>query len=119
MTVGPDGAAGRGRGGALDRALALALLPPILAILAVVCPIMLLVQGRPLFYASERMKSPHEAFRLWKLRTMHPCRSGAERVLGGDALARVTPLGRVLRGCPAMSPIFRTSTPISCRSHPA
>lgn len=52
--------------------------------------------GRPVFYASERMKSPDRAFRLWKFRTMRPA-AGDGGVSGGDKAARITPEGRVLR----------------------
>ncbi len=58
--------------------------------------IMLLVQGRPLFYIAERMKTPDQAFRLWKLRTMTPAETNAG-VSGGSKKPRITPLGRFLR----------------------
>jgi lipopolysaccharide/colanic/teichoic acid biosynthesis glycosyltransferase len=53
-------------------------------------------QGRPIFYASERMKSPKQAFQLLKFRTMR----GAvfnHGVSGGDKIARITRMGHVLR----------------------
>ena len=46
--------------------LAVILAVPMMVILAV----LLIRQGRPLFYVSERMKGPDQAFALWKLRTM-------------------------------------------------
>lgn len=52
--------------------------------------------GAPVFYVSERMKTPDEGFLLVKFRTM----SVAERdtgVSGGDKSVRITPTGRVLR----------------------
>jgi lipopolysaccharide/colanic/teichoic acid biosynthesis glycosyltransferase len=58
--------------------------------------LLLLVQGRPLFHVSERMAAPDLPFRLIKLRSM-TCRPGACSVAGGDASARITPLGRYLR----------------------
>lgn len=50
----------------------------------------------PIFYGSERMKTPSEAFTLWKFRTMSddPEDGG---VTGGDKSARITPLGHALR----------------------
>jgi lipopolysaccharide/colanic/teichoic acid biosynthesis glycosyltransferase len=65
---------------------------PFLCLLAV----MLLVEGRPLFYVAERMKSPDQPFNLWKLRTMRP--AGPERgVSGGDKQARITRFGAFCR----------------------
>lgn len=56
----------------------------------------LLREGRPVFYLSERMKTPQRAFMLWKFRTMRP--DPADRgVSGGDKAARITPLGAWLR----------------------
>ena len=57
---------------------------------------LLLVQGRPVFYRSERMKTPEHAFLLWKFRTM--LRAGKDSgVSGGDKLARITGPGHVFR----------------------
>jgi lipopolysaccharide/colanic/teichoic acid biosynthesis glycosyltransferase len=65
---------------------------PFLCLLAV----MLLVEGRPLFYVAERMKTPDQPFDLWKLRTMRP--DGPEKgVSGGDKQARITPFGAFCR----------------------
>ncbi|ROU02501.1 sugar transferase [Histidinibacterium lentulum] len=53
-------------------------------------------EGAPVFYVSERMKTPKEGFSLVKFRTM----TVAERdsgVSGGDKAARITPIGRILR----------------------
>ena len=50
----------------------------------------------PIFYGSERMKSPDEGFTLWKFRTMAPDPSD-RGVTGGDKGRRITPLGRSLR----------------------
>ena len=83
--------------GLRDRAVAIVLAPVVLVVLAVVCPLMLLVQGRPIFFVSERMRTRHQAFHLLKLRTMVPDAGGAHGVLGGHASARVTALGHVLR----------------------
>ncbi|CUH40723.1 putative sugar transferase EpsL [Jannaschia seosinensis] len=53
-------------------------------------------QGRPIFYGSERMRSPTQSFTLWKYRTMEADPSDAG-VTGGHKSARITPLGRALR----------------------
>ncbi|WP_223428564.1 sugar transferase [Tateyamaria pelophila] len=54
------------------------------------------IQGRPIFYVAERMKSPTQSFGLWKFRTMTVVESDS-RVSGGDKEARITPLGVRLR----------------------
>ncbi|MGP3696611.1 sugar transferase [Rhodobacter sp. NSM] len=54
------------------------------------------IEGRPLFYVAERMKTPTEGFDLWKLRTMRPASQNAG-VSGGDKKDRVTRTGRFLR----------------------
>ncbi|TGD43206.1 sugar transferase [Pseudotabrizicola sediminis] len=58
--------------------------------------VVLLRQGRPVFYVSERMRAPGQPFLLWKLRTMRDVASDSG-VSGGDKAARVTPMGRWLR----------------------
>lgn len=73
--------------------LLMALLALPFLVLVAVC---LIRDGRPLFYASERMRAPGQPFRLWKLRTMRP--DAADRgVSGGDKAARITRMGRFLR----------------------
>ena len=57
---------------------------------------LLRTQGRPLFYAAERMKSPTEGFRLWKFRTMTVADADSG-VSGGDKTSRITPVGARLR----------------------
>lgn len=77
----------------------------LLAMLLLALPFALLVlwlllrEGRPIFYVSERMRTPSEGFALWKLRTMAPVavQSGVSGVSGGDKAARITRTGRVLR----------------------
>lgn len=79
-----------------DIALALllgALLAVPFMVLAAVC---LALDGRPLFYGSERMRSPDRAFTLWKLRSMRPA-AGDRGVSGGDKTDRITRMGRILR----------------------
>lgn len=56
----------------------------------------LIKQGRPLFYAAERMKAPEEPFTLWKFRTMTVVPQD-QGVSGAHKAARVTPTGAWLR----------------------
>lgn len=56
----------------------------------------LLVDGRPVFHVSERMKTPETSFRLWKFRTMRPV-AGDAGVSGGDKSDRITRIGHLLR----------------------
>ena len=80
----------------LDLALAL-LLSAILAIpFSILLVVMLLREGRPLFYVAERMKAPGEPFMLWKLRTMTAAGANSG-VSGGDKTTRITPLGAFIR----------------------
>ncbi|MAM00324.1 MAG: sugar transferase [Alteromonadaceae bacterium] len=72
--------------------LLLVLWPIILAIAALI----LIMDGRPILYISERMKSPTEAFQLLKFRTMTPVSSDSG-VSGGDKIDRKTRTGPFLR----------------------
>ncbi|MEM7641510.1 MAG: sugar transferase [Pseudomonadota bacterium] len=79
-----------------DIALALVLgvvLAPVLAVIAALCWHR---QGAPILFGSERMKTPDQAFTLWKFRTMAPDPTDAG-VTGGDKADRITPLGARLR----------------------
>ncbi len=69
------------------------LLIPVAILIAIA---ILLVDGRPVFHVSERMKGPDQSFSLWKFRTMRPEVSDSG-VSGGDKQDRVTRLGRFLR----------------------
>lgn len=77
---------------ALALLLGLLLLLPILIIAALI----LLRDGRPVLYLSERMKTPSEGFQLWKFRTMSVVEADSG-VSGGDKSARITPIGARLR----------------------
>ena len=57
---------------------------------------LLLSAGQPVFYLSERMRTPDRAFRLWKFRTMTVAKDDSG-VSGGDKAQRITPAGRFLR----------------------
>ena len=72
--------------------LSLALAPAIL----IIAGLILLRDGRPVFYLSERMKTPDRGFLLWKFRTMSVVAQDSG-VSGGDPAARITPLGARLR----------------------
>lgn len=80
----------------LDLAVIALLLPALIPLGAAIALAILLYDGRPVFYVSERMTTPTRAFRLWKFRTMSV--AGADGgVSGGDKNARVTRLGHLLR----------------------
>lgn len=81
---------------AFDLAVAL-LLTALLAVPFILLLLWLwLREGRPLFYAAERMRAPGQPFRLWKLRTMAPDPADTG-VSGGDKVSRITPAGHLLR----------------------
>lgn len=72
-------------------------------LLVVLCPIILitsviiaLLDGRPVLYLSERMKTPTEGFNLIKFRTMKPVADDSG-VSGGDKTDRLTRTGPFLR----------------------
>ena len=72
--------------------LAIALLPlGLLTALAI-----LILDGRPVIYWAERMKTPTQSFKLAKFRSMtaRPAESG---VSGGDKSSRITRTGRFIR----------------------
>jgi lipopolysaccharide/colanic/teichoic acid biosynthesis glycosyltransferase len=79
-----------------DIVLALLLLPLALPLIAIIAATVCLRDGAPVFYGAERMRTPDQAFILWKFRTM--ARSDSDTgVSGGDKTARITRTGRVLR----------------------
>ncbi len=79
-----------------DLTFALLLIAILLPFLAILLIIIWAIDGRPLFYCSERMKTPTQSFRLWKLRTMRVERFDSG-VSGGDKSSRITATGHVLR----------------------
>lgn len=81
---------------AFDIAFSLVLMAVLALPFGVLLLVLLVVQGRPIFYVSERMQSADRGFRLWKLRTMRHVLSDAG-VSGGDKADHVTPIGRKLR----------------------
>lgn len=70
------------------------LLAPFIAVGALV---ILAFDGRPVFYVSERMKTPTEGFQLIKFRTMKPVAEDSG-VSGGDKSDRITRTGAFIRG---------------------
>ena len=79
-----------------DLILALLLGIVLLPVIAVVAVMILVRDGRPVFYVSERMKTPAQGFRLVKFRTMKVVATDSG-VSGGEKAARITAIGRVLR----------------------
>lgn len=73
--------------------LLLAVLWPLIVMVAVLIRV---VDGRPVLFKSERMKTHDEGFAMWKFRTMKPDRNDSG-VSGGDKDHRLTRSGRVLR----------------------
>ncbi|SIT07996.1 sugar transferase [Paracoccus saliphilus] len=80
----------------LDILLALVLGIILLPVAAAIAAILLLRDGRPIFYISERMKTFEEGFNLVKFRTMTGVAKDSG-VSGGDKAARITPTGHFLR----------------------
>ena len=83
---------------ALDLSVAVLLTVFLWPVAVVVAVVLLLSEGRPIFYLSERMKTPSQGFMLVKFRTMRPAAPGANTgVTGGDKTDRVSPVHRFLR----------------------
>ncbi|MDO6586425.1 sugar transferase [Salipiger sp. 1_MG-2023] len=73
--------------------LLIVMLSPLIVALALA---ILLLDGRPVLYLSERMRSMDEGFTLWKFRTMRP--DAYDRgVSGGDKTSRITRTGGFMR----------------------
>jgi len=68
----------------------------LLPIIFVTGAAILMLDGRPVFYVSERMRAPNEPFALVKFRTMKPA-STDNGVTGGHKSDRITRTGRFLR----------------------
>lgn len=68
-------------------------LAPLIAVLALA---VLVFDGRPAFYVSERMKAVNRPFRLWKLRTMDAAASDGGAT-GGHKARQITRTGALLR----------------------
>jgi len=69
-----------------------------LPLMAIIALILLIREGRPILYVSERMKTHETPFMLYKFRTMRPAPAGQESgVTGGDKSDRMSDLHRALR----------------------
>lgn len=79
-----------------DLVFALLLAVPLAPVMLVAALAVLLIDGRPVLFLSERMKSPCDAFHLVKFRTMTPAEAD-QGVSGGDKAHRITRTGRILR----------------------
>jgi len=83
---------------AFDLALSLVLAALLWPVLLLLIALLLVTEGRPVFYIAERMKTPEQSFGLVKLRTMRPAPPGTDAgVTGGDKSARMSRLHRILR----------------------
>lgn len=80
----------------LDLAVIALLLPILVPVGLVIAALILLLDGRPVFFVQERMSTPTRGFDLWKFRTMQVA-PGDSGVSGGDKKGRITRLGRILR----------------------
>lgn len=80
----------------IDIILALLLVALLSLPALIIAGMILIVDGRPIFYGSNRMKSPTRSFRLWKFRTMHSG-SADQSVSGGYKSQCITRSGRRLR----------------------
>lgn len=79
-----------------DIVLAVILAIVLAPVTLIVACLLLVTEGRPLFYISERMRDPETPFALVKFRTMR-VDAGAGGVTGGDKLARISKMQSLLR----------------------
>ena len=79
-----------------DLAVAVILIFLICPLILLVTMYMLFTEGRPIFYLSERMRTPNQSFTLIKFRSMShdPQDTGGS---GGNKIARITKTGHFLR----------------------
>ena len=79
-----------------DLAIALVLSFVLLPVFVVVAALILMTNGRPILYVSERMKTSDTGFNLYKFRTMKPSIENTG-VSGGDKGDRITKYGHAFR----------------------
>lgn len=79
----------------VDVAVASVLLVVALPVIAVAAALVLVLDGRPVFFAQERVGQDGLPFRLYKLRSMSTARSGPDVTAAHDP--RVTRIGALLR----------------------
>lgn len=80
----------------LDVLAVLVLAIPLLPLGLLTALAILILDGRPVIYWSERMKTPTQSFKLAKFRSM-TVRSAESGVSGGDKASRITRTGRFIR----------------------
>lgn len=80
----------------LDILAALILGAILMPLILWVTALILIRDGRPVLYLSERMKTPAQGFQLWKFRTMSVVAQDTG-VSGGDKSKRITRTGAFLR----------------------
>lgn len=79
-----------------DISFALILLIPLSVVMAVVALLLLIMQGRPIFYTAHRMRGPGQPFTQLKFRTML-WQEDDFGATGAHKHWRITPLGHALR----------------------
>lgn len=79
-----------------DLAIALILSLVLLPVFLIVAALILIKDGRPILYVSERMKTPDTGFNVYKFRTMKPSKENTG-VSGGDKGDRITKYGHTFR----------------------
>jgi lipopolysaccharide/colanic/teichoic acid biosynthesis glycosyltransferase len=80
-----------------DLIVAMTLIMILAPVVFIVALAILILDGAPVFYVSERMQTPTRGFGLVKFRTMKPVAEDSG-VSGGNKTDRITRMGRVLRG---------------------
>lgn len=81
---------------AMDLVLVCLMLPFALPVLGVVAMFILILDGKPIFFVSERMRDADRGFSLIKFRTMVSSQ-GRQGVTGGDKSSAITRSGQFLR----------------------
>ena len=79
-----------------DLAIALMLSVALLPVFLIVAALILIKDGRPILYVSERMKTADTGFNVYKFRTMKQSKQNTG-VSGGDKSDRITEYGHVFR----------------------
>lgn len=79
-----------------DLSVALVLIILLSPLILIISAIILIGDGRPVFFVSERMKTPRQSFSVFKFRTMRPD-SNDFGATGAHKNNRITPSGAVLR----------------------
>lgn len=80
----------------LDLVFALSLSVILAPVIITIALLIIIIDGKPIFYTSERMKNTSEGFILFKFRTMKSAAFDAG-VSGGDKANRITRMGTFLR----------------------